>query len=60
MIRKAAGLRRAQYRPLLERMLEEDPQLEARVEASELLDPWLWTGALGRLYFVYALRLARR
>jgi hypothetical protein len=45
---------------LIERMLGEDPGLEARVEAPELLDPWLWTGPLGRLYFVYALRLSCR
>ncbi len=25
----------------------------------ELLDPWLWTGALGRTYFVYAFRVER-
>ncbi len=41
-------------------MLAEDAGLEARVEAPELLDPWLWTGPLGRLYFVYALRLSCR
>jgi hypothetical protein len=45
---------------LIERMLEEDPDLEARVEAPELLFPWLWTGPLGRVYFVYALRMTRR
>lgn len=45
---------------LIEQMLSEDPGLEGRAEEPELLDPWLWTGPLGRLYFVYALRLARR
>ncbi len=28
-----------------------------RVAEPELLDPWLWTGAFGRTYFVYAFRL---
>ncbi len=29
------------------------------IDAPFLLDPWLWTGTLGRTYFVYALRLPR-
>jgi hypothetical protein len=28
-----------------------------RAGEPELLDPWLWTGAFGRTYFVYAFRI---
>lgn len=45
---------------LIEHMLREVPELEARADEPELLEPWLWTGPLGRLYFVYALRVARK
>lgn len=31
-----------------------------RIGAPVLLDPWLWSGTLGRTYFVYAVRLPRR
>jgi hypothetical protein len=31
-----------------------------QVGEPELLDPWLWTGAFGRTYFVYAFRLSGR
>ncbi len=34
--------------------------LRDRVDEAVLLDPWLWTGRLGRTYFVYALRIPRR
>jgi hypothetical protein len=30
-----------------------------QVAEPELLDPWLWTGTLGRTYFVYAMRLVQ-
>lgn len=45
---------------LILRMLREDPALEASVERTETLAPWLWTGPLARTYFVYALRIQRR
>jgi hypothetical protein len=34
--------------------------LRERIDEPDLLDPWLWTGRLGRTYFVYALRIVRR
>jgi hypothetical protein len=34
--------------------------LRAHIAEPELLDPWLWTGRMGRTYFVYALRIPRR
>jgi hypothetical protein len=40
-------------------ILAQEP-LQARVEEAALLDPWLWTGRLGRTYLVYALRIPRR
>jgi hypothetical protein len=33
--------------------------LRSLVGEPDLLDPWLWTGRLGRTYFVYALRMRR-
>src|ERR1700722_5910662 len=40
-------------------ILAQEP-LQARVEEAALLDPWLWSGRLGRTYLVYALRIPRR
>lgn len=45
---------------LIEQVLETEPVLRAMSGESELLSPWLWTGAQARTYFVYALRFRRR
>jgi hypothetical protein len=45
---------------LIDDIIEGDPVLQAMAGQSELLAPWLWTGAFGRTYFVYALRFRRR
>jgi hypothetical protein len=45
---------------MIEQIVETDPTLHAMAGESELLDPWLWTGAFDRTYFVYALRYRRR
>ncbi|MET0593925.1 MAG: hypothetical protein ABW133_14580 [Polyangiaceae bacterium] len=45
---------------LIEQVLETEPVLRAMAGESELLPPWIWTGALDRSYFVYALRFQRR
>jgi hypothetical protein len=37
-----------------------EENLATLVDDPELLDPWLWTGRMGRTYFVYALRIRRR
>ncbi len=44
---------------LIEGILTEE-RIGALTGEPELLDPWLWTGRLGRTYFVYALRIPRR
>jgi hypothetical protein len=45
---------------LIEEILQADPVLQRMAGESELLEPWLWTGAFDRTYFVYALRFRRR
>jgi hypothetical protein len=45
--------------PTLIRSILGDENLRSRVGEAELLSPWLWTGRLGRTYFVYALRMLR-
>jgi hypothetical protein len=44
---------------LIEDLVERDPDLRAMTGYPELLEPWLWTGAFDRTYFVYALRFRR-
>ncbi|HEX3775973.1 MAG TPA: hypothetical protein VHV51_15985 [Polyangiaceae bacterium] len=44
---------------LIREMLHHDLILAEHAGEPEELDPWLWTGPLGRTYLVYALRLAR-
>jgi hypothetical protein len=44
---------------LVRRLLRRDETLRGRAGEPQLLDPWLWTGPLGRTYLVYALRLLR-
>jgi hypothetical protein len=44
---------------LIEEVVERDPVLRAMTGYPELLEPWLWTGAFDRTYFVYALRFRR-
>jgi hypothetical protein len=46
--------------PRLIRSILSDGSLRERIDEPDLLDPWLWTGRLGRTYFVYALRMLRR
>jgi len=45
---------------LIEEIVQADPVLQAMGGDPELLEPWLWTGAFERTYFVYALRFRRR
>lgn len=45
--------------PTLIQSILGDENLRSRVAEPELLYPWLWTGRLGRTYFVYALRMKR-
>jgi hypothetical protein len=45
--------------PTVIRDILDDESLRLRVGEPDLLDPWLWTGRLGRTYFVYALRMRR-
>jgi hypothetical protein len=45
---------------LIDEILEADPVLYRMAGDGELLEPWLWTGAFDRTYFVYALRFRRR
>jgi hypothetical protein len=44
---------------LIREMLHRDLTLAEHAGEPEQLDPWLWTGPLGRTYLVYALRFAR-
>jgi hypothetical protein len=44
---------------LIEDLVERDPDLRTMTGSPELLEPWLWTGAFDRTYFVYALRFRR-
>jgi hypothetical protein len=44
---------------LIEEVVQRDPVLSSMAGESELLEPWLWTGALDRTYLVYALRYRR-
>ncbi len=44
---------------LIDEIVERDPALRAMTGCPELLEPWLWTGAFDRTYFVYALRFRR-
>jgi hypothetical protein len=44
---------------LIEQVVQSDPVLHSMAGESELLEPWLWTGAFDRTYFVYALRYRR-
>jgi hypothetical protein len=44
---------------LIEDLVESDPDLRTMTGSPELLEPWLWTGAFDRTYFVYALRFRR-
>jgi hypothetical protein len=44
---------------LIEEIVERDPVVRAMTGYPELLEPWLWTGAFDRTYFVYALRFRR-
>jgi hypothetical protein len=44
---------------LIDEIVQADPVLSTMAGESELLEPWLWTGAFGRSYFVYALRYTR-
>lgn len=46
--------------PRLIRSILSDGSLGERIDEPDLLDPWLWTGRLGRTYFVYVLRMLRR
>jgi hypothetical protein len=45
---------------LIRRLLRRDDALRGQAEEPQLLDPWLWTGPLGRTYLVYVFRLRRR
>jgi hypothetical protein len=45
---------------LIDDVIEADPVLRTMGGEPELLEPWLWTGAFDRTYFVYALRFQRR
>jgi hypothetical protein len=45
---------------LIDEIVQTDPVLQSMAGDSELLEPWLWKGAFGRTYFVYALRFRRR
>jgi len=44
---------------LIDEIVQADPVLYSMAGESELLEPWLWTGAFDRRYFVYALRFTR-
>jgi hypothetical protein len=44
---------------VIEEIVEVDPVLREMTADPELLEPWLWTGAFERTYFVYALRFRR-
>jgi len=46
--------------PALIRTILAEDSLRGRVEQPEWLDPWLWTGRVGRTYLVYAVRIPRR
>jgi hypothetical protein len=45
---------------LVARTLRQDPTLREAFEAPRPLEPWLWTGRMGRTYLVYPQLLARR
>ncbi len=46
--------------PTVIRAILSDQTLGPLVDEPDLIDPWLWSGRLGRTYFVYALRIQRR
>jgi hypothetical protein len=45
--------------PALIRALLEGDSFRDRLLGNEVLEPWLWTGPLGRTYLVYAIRMYR-
>jgi hypothetical protein len=45
---------------LIDEVMNADPVLQTMAGESELVEPWVWTGAFDRTYFVYALRFQRR
>ena len=45
---------------VIDEIVQADPVLQSMAGDSELLEPWLWRGAVDRTYFVYALRFRRR
>ncbi len=46
--------------PAVIRAILADASLGPHVDEPDMLDPWLWTGRLGRTYFVYGMRIPRR
>ena len=44
---------------LIKRLLRREPALRGRASEPAPIAPWLWTGAFGRTYLVYGLRLQR-
>jgi hypothetical protein len=45
---------------LIDQVVESEPVLHAMAGEGELLEPWLWTAELERVYLVYAMRFSRR
>jgi hypothetical protein len=55
-----AGNHFAGANPLrLRRLLRDDAELAGHVRDARLLDPWIWTTAHEKLFFVFALEISR-